>query len=340
MNLAVITTIGINAGDNFIYEGFKNLFPAKHFHSVFLIDKRSIPRDNNYKKLIDLSDLIVICGSPIFYEQCYKMKWQNKLIEYCEKSGKRVLAFAVGSNFKCSPDGDVELPDISGDDKYREFASRYSKILFGDFIVRDRYSKRYLMDMGFRNVRQIVCPSLFSYPYGREVNERDLIFIIWGDNYWNCKLSPKKILKICKDIQEVLQMKFSDKRVIWVCHDFESYSRLLKHIDRRDILFSTNYMDFFKYYSQCYFAFSVKVHGSMLLASMGITSLLLQLDSRAAVIESLGENYAKPADPMDKLIDMCESKIKSMGEYRDSINTIRDKYKGDYINLFNNLGLI
>ena len=340
MNLAVVTTIGSNAGDNFIYEGFRNLFPTEYYGSVFLIDKTNVPKDNSYKELIDESDLVVVCGSPIFYEDCYRMKWQSKILEYSERSGKRILLFAVGSNFRCSVDGIVEPPDTGKDNRYAEFASRYSKVILGDFIVRDRYSSDFIKSMGFHNVRQVVCPSFFASNGKIIQSDRDLIFIIWGDTYWNCTEPSQKILKVCEEVQRVFQAKFNNKKVVWVCHDFRSYTRLAKHVARRDILFSSNYMDFFKYYSRCYFAFSVKVHGSMLLASMGVPSVLLQLDSRAVVIEALEEDYATLSPPLDRLIDMCDEKVKNADQYRDKISSLKSKYREDYRDLFDNLGLV
>jgi hypothetical protein len=352
MNLAVLTTVGINAGDNFIYEGFKNLFPAKLYGSVFLINKVEVPKDNSYKRSINESDLVVICGSPIFYEKCYRMKWQNRILEYSEKSDKKILLFAVGGNFGCSADGIVKSPDTIKDDGYESFISRYSKVMLGDFTVRDRYCFQFLRDMGFRNVHQVVCPSLFAYDERRvggnntsdlpaiPERERDLVFVIWGDTHWNCPLPPKRILKTCEEVWEILKAKFSNKKIVWVCHDLQSYSGLVKRVPRRDVLFSTNYVDFLKYYSRCYFAFSVKVHGTMLLASMGVPSLLLQLDSRAAVIEALGENYAVPSAPVDTLIDMCDKKLKGVSEYRDKIIALKSKYREDYRNLFGRLGFI
>jgi len=351
MNLAVVTTIGKNAGDNFIYEGFRNLFPAKHYGSVFLIDKTNVPKDNSYKKLIDESDLVVVCGSPIFYENCYRMKWQNKILEHAEKSGKGILLFAVGSNFRCSVDGIVQLPDTDKDSNYARFASRYNKVVLGDFIVRDRYCSHFIKSMGFHNVRQVICSSFFanngeiiqqafekSLRASAPRNDRDLVFIIWGDTHWNCILPPQKILKVCEEVQRVLQAKFSSRKVVWVCHDFRSYAGLVKRIARQDILFSTNYMDFFKYYSRCYFAFSVKVHGSMLLASMGVPSLLLQLDSRAVVIEALEEDYATLSTPPDQLIDMCDEKVRNANQYRDKISSLKSKYREEYRDLFDSLG--
>lgn len=341
MNLAVVTTVGINAGDNFIYEGFRSIFPTEHYGSVFFINKVDVPKKSNYKEFIDRSDLIVICGSPIFYEGCHKMRWQNEILKYSERSGKKILLFAVGSNFRCSVDGIVELPDVSKDGSYEDFVSRYSKVIPGDFIVRDRHCSQFLQRMGFHNVRQVACPSLFAsdehiVPALGE-RERDLIFIIWGDTHWNCALPPKRILKICEDVQKALQAKFSNKRIVWVCHDFQSYTRLGKHVARRDILFSTNYVDFLKYYSRCYFGFSIKVHGTMLLASMGVPSLLLQLDSRAAVIEALDENYAKLSSSQDLLMEMCDEKVRSREEYRDKIIALKGKYRADYKDLFGNL---
>jgi hypothetical protein len=340
MNLAVVTTIGSNAGDNFVYEGFRNLFPTKCYGSVFLIDKTKVPKDNNYKKLIDESDLVVVCGSPIFYEDCYRMKWQNKILEYSKKSGRRILLFAVGSNFRCSVDGTVEPPDTVKDSNYAEFASRYNEVMLGDFIVRERYCSDFIKSMGFLNVRQVVCPSFFANNGEIVQSDRDLIFIIWGDTHWNCVASPQKILKICEEVQRVLQAKFSNKKIVWVCHDLLSYTRLVKHVTRRDVLFSTNYMDFFKYYSRCYFAFSVKVHGSMLLASMGVPSLLLQLDSRAVVMDALEEDYATLSTPLDRLIDMCDRKVKNTDRYRDKIGSLKSKYREDYRDLFDSLGFI
>jgi hypothetical protein len=340
MNLAVITTVGSNAGDNFIYEGFRNIFPAKHYGSIFLINKASIPKTNNYKRLIDASDLVVVCGSPVFYEGCYRMKWQNKILEYSERSGKRILLFAVGSNFRCSVDGIVELPDTTKDSNYADFASRYNKAILGDFIVRDRYCSQFLKNMGFDNVRQVICPSFFAGNGPLCVNDRDLIFIIWGDAYWNCIVPSRRILKICKEVQKVFHERFSNKKVVWVCHDLGSYTRLVQHVARCDVLFSNNYMDFFKYYSRCYFAFSVKVHGSMLLASMGVPSLLLQLDSRAAVIEALDEDYATPSDSLDQLMDMCDEKLRNADKYRDKTGALKSKYREDYKELFNSLGFV
>lgn len=341
MNLAVITTIGVNAGDNFIYEGFKSLFPSKHYGSVFLIDKTSIPKDDSYKELIDRSEILVICGSPIFYQGCYKMKWQNKILEYSKKSKKKILLFAVGSNFRCSADGTVIFPDTDKDNNYLNFVSRYNEVLLGDFLVRDGYARRFLEGLGISNIRQVVCPSLFASDVSQYLDERDLIFIIWGSKHWNCDLPPERVLRICEEVKRALSSLFLDKKIIWVCHDFDSYKELLKRaFDKDDVLFSNNYMDFFKYYSRCYFAFSVKVHGSMLLASMGIPSVLLQLDSRAGIISALDEDYATPSAPIDRLIDMCVRKVEDIDKYKDKIAKLKSRYRADYEEIFKGLGFV
>jgi len=339
MNFAIITTTGSNSGDNFIYEGFKNLFPIKHYGSVFLINKVDIPRDDSFKEFINESDLIVICGSPIFYDKCYRMKWQNEILSYSENSGKKIMLTAVGSNFKGSADGSVSIPDTSKDSNYTSFVSRYREVLFGDFTVRDRYCSEFLKMVGILNARQIVCPSLFAANDDSVLDDRDLIFIIWGNTFWNCDVPFKKILEICKDIQKSLASRIK-KRVVWVCHDYESYKCLLNHVSRQDILFSNNYVDFLKYYSRCFFAFSVKVHGTMLLASMGIPSLLLQLDSRASVIEALDESYATPSTPIDQLTSMCLEKIEGIGNYQSKIRELKRRYREDYEEMFGRQGLI
>jgi len=340
MNLAVITTFGSNSGDNFIYEGFKNLFPARAFDSIFLINKIDIPRNDSYKEFIDVADLVVICGSPIFYDECYRMKWQNRLIEYSKKSGKKIMLLAVGSNFKTTPDGSILVPDIIKDKNYRKFVSKYDKVSFGNFTVRDRHCLEFLKSTGITNVKQIVCPSLFAGNIDEKQNEKDLIFIIWGSTFWNCDVEPKKILETCKEIEKSLSSSIKDKKVVWVCHDFESYKELLKQTNKDNILFSNNYIDFQKYYSRCFFAFSVKVHGTMLLASMGVPSLLLQLDSRASVIEQLDESYATLSTPIEQLTDICFEKIREIGIYRDKIIALKSKYKQEYDEMFGGLGLI
>jgi hypothetical protein len=340
MNLSIITTLGANAGDNFVYEGFKNLFPAKHYGSTFLIDKTAIPEYDNYKKLIDESDLIVICGTPIFYSGCYKMKWQKKILEYSKKSKKKILLFAVGSNFRYSSDGTIEIPDIINDNNYKSFASRYDKLTQGGFIVREKYCLQFLKDMGFTNVQQIVCPSLFAYNAEFSQDERDLVFIIWGDTYWNCAFPPEEILRKCQQVKDFLKSRLNNKRVIWVCHDFVSYTELSKHVPKKDILTSNNYMDFFKYYHRCFFALSVKLHGSMLLASMGVPSLLIQLDSRAAVMELLNEECAKPSSSVEELNNLCEKKLEIEKNYRDQIGFLKSKYREEYKELFIRLGFI
>jgi hypothetical protein len=339
MNLAIITTTGMNSGDNFIYEGFKNLFPIKHYGNVFLINKADIPRNDNFKEFIDESDLIVICGSPIFYDKCYRMKWQNGILSYSKSSGKKIMLTAVGSNFRGSADGNVSIPDTSKDINYTSFVSRYREASFGDFTVRDRYCSEFLKNVGVPDTRQIVCPSLFAANDDGVQDDRDLIFIIWGNTFWNCDVPSQKILEMCIDIQKSLATRIK-KRIVWVCHDYESYKGLLNHVSRQDILFSNNYVDFFKHYLRCFFAFSVKVHGTMLLASMGIPSLLLQLDSRASVIEALDESYATPSIQIDQLSDMCLKKIEGTEDYRCKIRELKLRYRKDYEEMFGRLGLI
>lgn len=340
MNLAIITTFGSNSGDNFIYEGFKNLFPIESFDSVFLINKIDIPKNETYKEFIDVADLIVICGSPIFYDKCYRMKWQNNVLEYSKSSGKKIMLLAVGSNFKCSIDGSVSVPDVVQDKNYAKFVLKYKESSFGDFTVRDRYCLEFLRATGINDIRQIVCPSLFAGNIAKGQNKRDLIFIIWGNTFWNCDVSSQKVFETCKLVQEKLALSIKDKRIIWVCHDFESYKELLKKIDKTDILFSNNYIDFLKYYSRCSFAFSVKVHGTMLLASMGVPSLLLQLDSRATILEQLDESYATLSTPIEQLTDICIEKFGESNIHRDKIIALKNKYKQEYDEMFNRLGLL
>jgi len=340
MNLAIITTTGSNSGDNFIYEGFKNLFPTKHYGSVFLVNKVEIPKNDIYKEFIDESDLIVICGSPIFYDKCYKMKWQNNILNYSKSSGKKILLIAVGSNFKSSANGKISILDTSKDNNYANFVSRYSEVSYADFTVRDRYCSKFLNDAGILNVKQIVCPSIFAGNDDSVQDDRDLIFVIWGDTFWNCELPSQKILETCIGVQKSLASRIKNKRIIWVCHDYESYKGLLNHVSRHDILFSNNYIDFFKYYTRCFFAFSVKVHGTMLLASMGIPSLLLQLDSRASVIEALNESCVNPSTSIEQLTDICLDKIEEIDGYRNKIRELKRQYKEDYEEMLGKLNLI
>jgi hypothetical protein len=340
MNLAIITTTGNNSGDNFIYEGFKNLFPTKHYGSVFLVNKVDIPINDCYKEFIDESDLIVICGSPIFYDKCYKMKWQNNILSYSKSSGKKIMLNAVGSNFKGSADGKINVPDISKDNNYASFVSKYREVSSGDFTVRDRYCFEFLKDIGISNVKQIVCPSLFSADDDNVQDDRDLIFIIWGDTFWNCEVPSQKVLETCIGVQRSLESRIKNKKIVWVCHDYKSYKGLLNHVNRHDILFSSNYIDFFKYYKRCFFAFSVKVHGTMLLASMGTPSLLLQLDSRAFVLEALNESCATPSTSIEQLTDMCLEKIEESGNYRSKIRELKRRYKEEYEEILGRINLI
>lgn len=338
MNLSIITTLGSNSGDNFIYEGFKNIFPEKYFQTIFLIDKTLIPKNDNFKEFIDNSDLIVICGSPIFYKDCYKMKWQNQILEYSKATEKRILLFAVGSNFKCSVDGTIDFPDVISDKKYIDFIMKYCDVLYGNFIVRDRYAVDFLKTCGITDVYQTVCPSFFAGEIDPNRKDRDLIFIIWGSTFWNCDIPKQKIFSISKGVYNSLSRMLPDKRCLWVCHDLNSYKELLEHFDRKDILFSNNYIDFLKYYSRCFFGFSVKVHGSMLLSSMGIPSLLLKLDSRASVIEALGDSYVTADMQIEQLVKICIERIESAGNYKEKIIELKTKYRKDYSHLFNRMG--
>ena len=78
----------------------------------------------------------------------------------------------------------------------------------------------------------------------------------------------------------------------------------------------------------------------MLLASLGVPSLLLQLDSRAAVIEALDEDYVTLSSSRDLLMQMCDEKVESSEEYRDKIVALKSRYRADYRDLLDNLRLV
>jgi len=78
----------------------------------------------------------------------------------------------------------------------------------------------------------------------------------------------------------------------------------------------------------------------MLLASMGVPSLLLQLDSRASVIDALDESYVTPSIQIDQLSDMCLKRIEGTEDYRHKIRELKLRYIKDYEEMFGRLGLI
>lgn len=311
MNLAIITTLGINAGDNFIYEGFRRIFPPHLLGSTFLIDKGSIPRDKGYRRWIDAADLVVICGSPVLYHNCYKMHWQCKLLDYCERRRKPVLLFAIGSNFPCSTDGTCLIPDTEAEPEYAQFVQRYGFLAWKPISVRDPYALDFVQKLDILDAVPLHCPSLFAQPI-RENTDGEWIGVVWGETYWQAPLKPNEVLGRLVKVKKRLAKHFPDKQVVWFTHDERSYYQIRKAMGATNVIFSNNYTDYFAHYARCAVAISTKVHGTMLLASMGIPSVLLQLDSREATLRAIGESgmplTESPKQIATKCIEMWEAR--------------------------------
>ncbi len=322
MNLAIITTLGVNAGDNFIYEGFKQVFPTEWLGSTFLIDKTQIPRSKAYQEWIDASDLVVICGSPILYHECYRMHWQKKLLDYCERRRKPMLLFAIGSNFPCSLDGTLRVPNA--DDGYREFAHRYHALAWRPISVRDPHARAFLERLGIPDVVSLPCPSLFARPL-RENPDGDWIGFIWGETYWQAPMQADEVFELCRETEKRLRTHFHGKRFMWICHDDESYRRLCKRMKKGDVIYSNNYPDYFMHYNRCAVALSTKVHGAMLLTSMGIPSVLFQLDSRVTTLHAVEESAISLETSPEELARLCIEKWESRQDFRSRIADIKER---------------
>lgn len=359
MNIAIITTVKHNVGDDFVREGIKFLvkkaygnddllFHHIHKHSPITVRKgyedwrlgrpsvwldKLIPKNTKNDYILQ-SDLVIQSGAPVYWcheeSHCYNNEWFQPLVRDRFKKNKsaRMFNLAAGSCQKYHSDGS----------EFCEKCYKYINEFYGlceATTVRDTLSKTVLSKVGI-NVPVIPCSSIFAVDeWGLKSEAEDFVVVNYmkgGSHYtfgqqidfdrWHGEF--KKFY---------FDMKKREK-VIFSCHNDKEVKEALELDPEAEIFHvKDDFLAYMKLYSRAKFGIMNRVHGAFMLASLGKPSIIIGNDSRARMAEEIGLKSYFVNDVDLEILENSYSFLNAGADsFSDRFRLIKEKAFTDYQN--------
>lgn len=346
--IALMTTVGVNVGDEFIREGilsfFDEIFSSYKPFYVNKHDMKSLhePRLDEEEILTDKfreSDIIVQAGAPVYWNwpwrgnMCYNAEWADELWYkriFLLRDQKLVLNIGAGA---CQPYRDSSKT-VSGDEKCADFIRKVSHACSW-ISVRDPLASNILMDLNLDH-QILPCPAFHaarrfkdSRPvYGDVIGLNLMPFS--GHFSLSEDITEENSLSFHKELVELLR---KNHKLIFIAHDEKEYHYMREFKLINEIVFySSNYKDYFPVYSQCRGIFANRVHGAVCAAGFGRPSVIVGNDSRLRIAEYIGIPSKYIADTtVHEVVDILESLLFVENIEKDRLLSIREESARKYI---------
>ncbi len=344
--IGLITTLDTNIGDDFIRKGichvlaeiFKGqqiefisvnkhkpytVYPA--WHPIHLRDvAERFPVGHNFVRQsadylfskmgfsrFDDCDLIVRCGAPVFWPDCHQNEWAEPIWhDVVGRLHKRipVLNLAAGSCYPWERQPDkIEDP---GDAQYIGSILGYCRLT----TVRDKLSHNICKSFGY-DVPLIPCTA-FLAGMGKAASLKAgshvlINYMSGGGHYgWEQGIDPKEWEKTVRDLISRLKKRHN---LVFLCHNELEY-QLAKGIEPTlPRMFPKSVQDYFDCISEAKFGICNRMHASVGMAGIGVSSVAICTDTRLLMVSGLGlkTHYVKDATA-DILEEEVESAVKNL----------------------------
>jgi len=361
MNIAIITTVNHNVGDDFVREGIIFLLQQKYRGkelTVELIHKHSpittrhgfewfrdlrfssradrlLPLSLTRDRILD-ADLVVQSGAPVYWcdketgEHCSGNEWYEPLIRrrLSRNRKARLINLAAGTCQRYDSDG-TEFLMCEPDKKYiREFYQASAVT-----TVRDTLSQSILSMLDIK-VPVIPCSSIFAIDkFGMKNEGEEFVAVNYmkgGGHYtFGQNIDFDKWAHCFSQIYNTVK---ETENIVFVCHDQKEVDEALA-IDRNaKYFFSPRHEDYMKFYAKAKYGIMNRVHGAFLLASYGKPSIVIGSDTRARMVKEIGlESRFVGEVSYDSLMNDIEAVKKLRSTYGDVFRDIKKKAYDNYM---------
>jgi hypothetical protein len=369
MKIGLVTTLGTNIGDDFIREGLCGLFRAclpdreiefvcinKHkpysaypvWHPVRIAaHTKNLPQAKYWSRerifrsagmwggsLVDDSDLIVQCGTPVAWPSCHDSEWAEPLWKHTlgrlSRQGIPVINIGAGS---CYPwERQPLCIQDTADSRYLKEILSYCQIT----TVRDRLLKDLFLKLG-HDCPFIPCPALlagqlFSAPVDESADTFVINYMEGAGHYaWGQKIDSGLWRST---VQNIMQKMKNKHPIMFLCHDekeFRSAQELAPEVPR---VLPRSPGEYFEVLKKARFGLCNRLHASMAFAGLGIPSIAVGTDTRLLMVEAIGLPSLYVNDATE---DCLESIIVRLSERvtmeRGRLLALRDEVWGNYTKL-------
>lgn len=369
MRIGLITTLETNIGDDFIREGIclllREIFKGqdiefisvnKHepltaypnWHPIQLSKtKYLMPRgkylleryiENSASKLkcsyFDRCDLIVQCGAPVFWPNCYQNEWAKPI--WNDIIGRLynkvpVLNIAAGS---CYPwEKQPSKIESAEDQKYIRNILGYCRIT----TVRDCLSQKLCKTLGYE-LPLIPCSALLAAK-GRKVAAKKSGYVLinymeGGGHYdWEQNIDALQWENAIKMLIARLSKKH---KIAFLCHDKKETLWAKKLDSTLPIFFPNSPKEYLDCVSESIFAICNRMHASVAMAGLGIPSVAVGTDTRLLMVSQIGlpAYYVKNVD-VEMLEEETEKGISSINYEHERLLSLQNQSWKNYLSVMN-----
>lgn len=358
MQIALITTLQHNPGDDFVRDGIKYLLKNQFGESFvrFLYIHKHTPitarygfgrvrRLKKYEKLdqrlplklsgdkILKADLVVQCGAPIYWchehinSHCCDNEWVEPLIRrrFRQNEKAKFLNIAGGSCQTFYSDGSEVCPRCLD----------YIKELFdlsALTTLREKVAGDILKRTG-STAPVLPCTSLFAGDEnGIHAEPGDYVVVnfmkLAGHYAFSDDIDKAGWLSVFNDVYDKLK---KTERVVFVCHN-EKEKKQAKLIDpNAKMFYSKNHVDYLKVYAGAKYGVVNRIHAAYAMAAFGKPSVVIGNDSRTRMIDllDLERIYVNDAE-VDLLLDKIEEMRKIVPLFAEKSRAIKQQTFEEY----------
>ncbi len=355
MKVGLITTLNTNIGDDFIRTGVKKVlddtlskpveyvavnkhnvssaYPRGHvlrsflgirhkYLRVALMETASFLFSKRGGSLFDDCDLIVQCGTPVFFNAAWRTEWSFSLWHHIiGRLSNRIPVLNLGAG-GCYPGKDVESISVRGLDRY---FLRFILSICDRTTVRDPLAKAVAASLGFE-CSLLPCPALLcAWPKKPSVKEGKYIFV----NYMLAAGHYGRREHTCSDRWERVVKTFIETMrdrypLAFICHSEEEKDLASRMAPDIPCFFPRTVEAYLFIMRQGIAGLFNRMHACVCAASLGIPSIGVGVDSRMRMVREIGLPcfHAEEVDAA-VLVDMVEKVVRNREIQRDQLFNLR-----------------
>lgn len=361
IEIAFITTVNHNVGDDFIREGIKYLlskldleinYSYIHKHAPVSV-RHGFESIRNYKFSVIIdnilpvsfskdkilkADFLIQSGAPVFWchsvqsnAHCADNEWYKPLIKkrFLKSSAKFInLAAGACQTWQSTGDEVARCPKCS---KYiREINS-----LADVTTLRDNIARNMLNSLGI-DAPVIPCTSIFvSDALGIKPKKPEYVafnFMTGGGHYsFGQKIDYKKWNNVFADFYNEIS---KTEKCIFVCHSINEVETVNEIFPGAETFFSDRYTDYIRLYAKVKFGIMNRIHGALPIISFGRPAVIIGNDSRAKMAEVVGaKSYFVNDMTFEKLIEIYNFLNSDADNFSEKFAEIKENAEIEYLRI-------